>query len=257
MDKRFYVYEHIRPDNNTCFYVGKGTGDRAYKSSRNEHHDRIVKKYGMIVKIIKDGLTEQEAYDLQRETILHYVFDLGYGIDIPEYRGNDDSHALTNANFGGAGVISGLHHTDGWKKQHSEDMKGEKNPMYGVNLWETYSEEKQQDIKDRLSKHFSGEGNPQFGVSPSQRMDSKSYERWHKSLVNRLNGSTNPNAKNVYLYDNNWNFLYKFDSIGDCIDYMRTKLDIEASTNSIRGLIGKLDKTGGCYKNQYRFDIDR
>ena len=27
-DRRFYVYEYWRLDNNTCFYVGKGKGSR-------------------------------------------------------------------------------------------------------------------------------------------------------------------------------------------------------------------------------------
>lgn len=32
-NKDYYVYEHIRLDNNTCFYVGKGRGER-YKSKK-------------------------------------------------------------------------------------------------------------------------------------------------------------------------------------------------------------------------------
>ena len=40
----YYVYEHIRNDNNSCFYVGKGHGKRAYSKSRNEHHNIVKKK---------------------------------------------------------------------------------------------------------------------------------------------------------------------------------------------------------------------
>ena len=53
----YYVYEHIRLDNNTCFYVGKGRGKRYKYKSRNEHHDRVANKYGMKSVIIKDKLT--------------------------------------------------------------------------------------------------------------------------------------------------------------------------------------------------------
>ena len=77
----YYVYEHIRNDNNSCFYVGKGHGNRAYSKNRNEHHDRIVKKYGMTVNIVKDNLSEEEAYKFEHELICDYVFNKGYGID--------------------------------------------------------------------------------------------------------------------------------------------------------------------------------
>lgn len=68
-DRRFCVYEHIRKDTGTCFYVGKGTLKRAYNKSRNKHHDYVVNKYGMTVKIIADNLTQDEAYELERKTI--------------------------------------------------------------------------------------------------------------------------------------------------------------------------------------------
>lgn len=93
----FYVYEHIRKDNNTCFYVGKGHGNRIQKNKRNEFHDRIANKYGMYTKIVKDSLTEEEAYALEKETIKNYVFNLGYGICIDGYR-NFDGNFLTNTN---------------------------------------------------------------------------------------------------------------------------------------------------------------
>ena len=42
-NRDFYVYEHIRLDNMTCFYVGKGRGKRCNIPSRNIHHDNICK----------------------------------------------------------------------------------------------------------------------------------------------------------------------------------------------------------------------
>ena len=63
--RKFYIYEHIRLDNNTCFYVGKGTGNRAYDLDRSNFHNGVCKEYGCRVKIIKDGLTEEEAFELE------------------------------------------------------------------------------------------------------------------------------------------------------------------------------------------------
>ena len=102
-DKSYYVYEHIRLDSMTCFYVGKGKRDRAYLLNRNEHHDRISEKYGHIVVIVKDCLTEQQAFELEKDLIDYYVFELGYGIDINNYKGIDDKHHLTNHMWGGQG----------------------------------------------------------------------------------------------------------------------------------------------------------
>lgn len=37
----YYVYEHIRLDNNSCFYVGKGRGNR-YKVKDRSHIKDIL-----------------------------------------------------------------------------------------------------------------------------------------------------------------------------------------------------------------------
>ena len=98
----YYVYEHIRLDNNTCFYVGKGRKNRAYIKTRNKAHDEIAKKYGMKVKIIKDNLTEDEALLLEYETIKKYI-DLGYSLYDKncELTGNK---YLTNIQIGTIGI---------------------------------------------------------------------------------------------------------------------------------------------------------
>ena len=65
----FYVYLDKRPDG-TPFYVGKGTGRRARKLIRrnNPYHNNIVAKYGkenIIIEIVKDGMPESEAFDME------------------------------------------------------------------------------------------------------------------------------------------------------------------------------------------------
>lgn len=64
-----YVYGHYKADTDELFYIGKGTGKRAWvKQSRNPYWHNIVNKHGLTVKIIEDGLTEEEAYN--REKVL-------------------------------------------------------------------------------------------------------------------------------------------------------------------------------------------
>ena len=81
-NREFYVYAHIRLDRMETFYIGKGKGNRAYELERNEHHDNISNMCGHAVLIIKDNLTENEAYWLERYIIEYCVFELGYGSDI-------------------------------------------------------------------------------------------------------------------------------------------------------------------------------
>jgi len=72
---KFYVYEHWRLDRDECFYVGKGSGNRAYiMVARNRHHKAIVAKLNRIgsameVRIVASGLTEEDAFSLESERI--------------------------------------------------------------------------------------------------------------------------------------------------------------------------------------------
>src|SRR5574343_102749 len=99
----FYVYFHKRPDG-SIFYVGKGKNDRAwYKRNRNKHWWNVVNKHGSFdVEIVKSGLTEQEAFDLEAK----YVNEIG--ID-----------NLTNMTMGGIST-TGYRHTEETRKLQKE-----------------------------------------------------------------------------------------------------------------------------------------
>ena len=169
--REFYVYKHIRKDNNTCFYVGKGKDRRIKVPKRNKHYNRIRKKHGCYVVKIKENLTEKEAFALEREIIEDYVFVFGYGINIDGYR--DYSHEyLTNCTWGGEGC-SGLNpyankteeEMEEIGKKISEKNKGEKNPMYGKtgenspmygkNAFENKTSEEMEEIGKKISEKLS------------------------------------------------------------------------------------------------------
>lgn len=99
-DRKFYVYAHVVPSNKKIvfdcsinmhfpgvpFYIGKGTGDRAYDLKRNQGHGATLQellkmgKVGSdIVYIIAENLTEPEALALESKLI--YFFGTKYEKD--------------------------------------------------------------------------------------------------------------------------------------------------------------------------------
>jgi hypothetical protein len=90
-DKQFYTYLHCRP-NGDIFYVGKGSGYRAFNlKRRNKHHTNIINKYGRenILVYLFYCTSERQAFDdeisqisqLRREGyLLVNVTDGGEGV---------------------------------------------------------------------------------------------------------------------------------------------------------------------------------
>jgi hypothetical protein len=109
----FYVYEHWRLDRDECFYVGKGCKNRAYsRSGRNTHWANIVAKLertgsAFEVKFVKTGMTEDEAFSLEKQRILFWK----------------DKVDLSNKTDGGDG-ISGFVMPDEAKIKMSKKAKG-------------------------------------------------------------------------------------------------------------------------------------
>lgn len=87
----FYVYAHIDPLSNKVRYIGKGKDRRAWSLSHRKgyHKNWLAKlnKLGLkpIIEILADNLTEEQAFEKEKELIKSY----------------DD---LTNLTSGGEGV---------------------------------------------------------------------------------------------------------------------------------------------------------
>ena len=112
MENKYYIYAHINPLKNEIFYIGKGFGNRAYiKLNRSALWKRTVAKYGYIIDIIQDGLTEEEA--LIKEKI--YIARIG--------RKDLGNGPLVNLTDGGEGT-SGLITSEETKQKIAETSKG-------------------------------------------------------------------------------------------------------------------------------------
>ena len=72
----FYVYAYLRKKDKTPYYIGKGTGDRMHKAHLNLNIPPNIENRV----IIKDGLSENEAFETEKFFIKYYGRkDLGSG----------------------------------------------------------------------------------------------------------------------------------------------------------------------------------
>jgi len=130
----FCVYEHIRPDTNAIFYVGKGSHKRAYsKHRRNKHWNSVVSKAGgYSVRLVADNLEEDLSFLVEMERI-DQLKRIGL--------------KLTNKTDGGEGP-SGMRHTDEAKRKIAEAQMGEKHWTVGY----VYTEEHREKLRKARAK---------------------------------------------------------------------------------------------------------
>jgi hypothetical protein len=80
-NNKFYVYEYIRTDSMEPFYVGKGSGNRYLDlNKRNDYFKMIIDKMKVLVNILEDDLTEEEAFDIECWYINEYKYIYGYNL---------------------------------------------------------------------------------------------------------------------------------------------------------------------------------
>ena len=134
----FYVYHHTRPDTGQVFYVGKGKGRRAFGigSGRSEFWRRVVAKSGGVeVDIVARGLTEHEAFHLERKNISAL---------------RRAGVRLCNLTDGGEGA-AGARRSESWKRKMSAAHKGKEVP---------------QEVRDKISASVKASG---FVHTPEMR----------------------------------------------------------------------------------------
>jgi len=146
-----YVYRHIRHDTNEPFYIGISLKtDNKYKRAfskqgRSDLWKRITNKTSYSVQIILDNLTEEETKEKEKEFIKIYGrIDLGTG-------------TLCNFTSGGDGTLN-FCPTDEFRKNASERMLGENNPMFGKYGEENpmYGVSRTKETKDKISAKAKG-----------------------------------------------------------------------------------------------------
>ena len=80
-NNKFYVYEYIRTDSMEPFYVGKGKGNRFLDiRKRSKYFKMISDKMKIVVNILIDKLTEEEAFGIECWYINEYKYVYGYNL---------------------------------------------------------------------------------------------------------------------------------------------------------------------------------
>lgn len=140
---KYYVYQLIDPNSNKPFYVGKGTGNRAWSHNafkdhnNNPHKDNYVKKLHLqdtepIVKIVEYFNDEQDAYRFEAELTesigLKNLTNMVVGGQPPSKVGWSPTAETRLKRSRG---LKGIPRTKEWCANLSKAKKGENNPMYG------------------------------------------------------------------------------------------------------------------------------
>lgn len=163
-----YVYIHRRKTDGMVFYVGKGSDPYRLrqKTGRNRYWNSVVAKHGWTYEKVAEGLSDQEALDLEISTIaemralgmpLTNLTDGGEGLRghvqsaehikkrTDAYRGrkhSDEARAKMRGRVVTQEVrdklsllCSGFKHTDEARAKISAAQMGEKHHLYDATIW--------------------------------------------------------------------------------------------------------------------------
>lgn len=145
-DNNAYVYGHYKADTGELFYIGKGTGKRAWKrDKRNPHWQNIVDKHGYIIKILYENLSDEEAFNKEKELITEIGLE-----------------NLTNITEGGEGLTSesakllGQRNVQNpeWRKKITEsNQRKAKDPAFRKKLSESTEKYIHGEWRTKITEH--------------------------------------------------------------------------------------------------------
>lgn len=163
----FYVYVHKRKTDGRIFYVGKGCKNRAWWFyGRSEYWNRVSNKHGVVVEILKDGLSEPEAHEMEikliskigRKMLCNHT---NGGEGMSGWKASPETLKKLSA------IRKGRKHTPEARKKMSDSRRGvKKSEEHNMRVSESlkgrkFSEEHRKNLSASLK---SIEFNPEWGV---------------------------------------------------------------------------------------------
>jgi hypothetical protein len=201
---RFYTYAYLRKDR-TPYYIGKGSGNRAYRKRKKgikppNDKSRII--------FLKQNLTEEEAF--RHEKYMIAIFgrkDLGTGI----------LHNRTDGGEGSSGTI--INEETRIKISNSSKGKrsGKNHPQYGKrgincpNYGRKHSEEQNRNHSKIMKGRYSGKNNPNYGKSASEETRRKKSE----AMKGKFKGENHPRYGKKWWNDGCGNSVSSVECPGD------------------------------------------
>ena len=204
----FYVYLHRRKTDNKVFYVGKGKNRRAWcTDKRNKHWNNVVDKHGFNVDIVFEGLSEQEAFQIEKDTILEMKY---FGCD------------LTNMTDGGEGS-SGF-------KQNPQMVRERANRRKGIPL----SKEHRDNIScAQKGKPRSRQSVEKARITNTGRKQSEDTKK-KRSETLKSRGTCNDNNTYCFFSKNNDIFIGTRGELAEYVGIPRRKFNTLFGASRVR-----------------------
>ena len=168
--KNYYVYKYLREDG-TPYYVRKGKGGRAYLNGRIPPKPPQVDR----IQIVKDNLTEEEAFILECKLIAEYGRkDLETGI-------------LQNRTDGGEGVSGRIATPEAIQKRVTKNTGKKRTPEQKLRMSLAQKGRKPTEYTEEQKAEISRK------ISESQKGKVKSEE--HRAKLSHLNKGKSPGLR--------------------------------------------------------------
>lgn len=227
-ENKYYVYEWFIVPTDEVFYVGKGCGDR-YKtlSKRNRFFLDMYRTHDCDVRFIETNLYEEDAYQLEYDTIRWYR-------DHTTYR-------LTNQTDGGDGTRGFHPSTDQIRKIGMASRA-----MWANEEWKSaviakrYREDsayQSQAFKDKMAKIVSGSNNPNYQNYWTSEMRERLSIKQKTS--GRYDGAQNPNSKAIQCVETG--------EVFSCINDARVKYNVKHPSSFTVALLHQTRTAAGLH----------